>query len=122
MQDNSNSKVNEVLKVLHKDGYKPEDAAKLIEDWSKLVMTKVYSEVLLAFSEDEIVYFEKYSKESNKTKAELEKELKEKYIQKTGKNPKDQAKEYLNSIVRVFLETKDRAEAEKAINDSRSTS
>ena len=92
------SKLDEAIQVLKDEGYVEEDIAKIVTDWGKASFARLYSEMMLAFTDEEMQEFEKIE-----DKAKMEKEIKKRFTEKTKKNPDMLAREYLDIIVSEFL-------------------
>ena len=107
--------VAEVLKTLYEAGHKPEQVQLLLKEWIKIAHAKVYSDLVLAFTDQELEEAERVAREEQRSKEEMQGMLKDLYIKKTGKNPADLAKEHLNTLARAFMETYDKNQARAEI-------
>lgn len=118
--DNFKDYVAEVLKTLYEAGHKPEQVQPLLKEWIKIAHAKVYSDLVLAFSDQELKEAERVSEQEHRSKEEMQSMLKDLYVKKTGKNPDDLAKEYLNTLAQAFMETYDKREARAEIDKAKS--
>lgn len=89
--------LNKAIQALKEEGYTENDISTMVTDWGKAAFTRLYSEMMLSFPEDEMKKFEAMEKE------EAQKLIKEEFRKKTGKDPDALAKEYLDIIASEFL-------------------
>jgi len=94
------SNLDKAIKVLKDEGYIEDDIARIVTDWGKAAFSRVYSEMMLAFTEEETQELERIE-----DKEKMEKEIKKRFVEKTRKNPDTMAREYLDIIASEFLAT-----------------
>lgn len=89
--------LDKAIQALKEEGYAENDISNMVTDWGKAAFARLYSEMLLSFSEDEMAKFETMEKE------EAQKLIKEEFTKKTGKDPDMLAKKYIDIIASEFL-------------------
>ena len=92
------SSLKKAVKVLRNEGYIEKDIVRIVTEWGKAAFSRLYSEMMLAFSEKEIEELEKIG-----DKREMEMKVRERFREKTGKDPDRRAREYLDIIASEFL-------------------
>ena len=90
--------LDQAIKVLKDEGYVEDDIAKIVTDWGKAAFSRLYSEMMLAFTEDEVQELEKIE-----DRAKMEEEIKKSFREKTKKDPDNLVREYLDIIASEFL-------------------
>lgn len=89
--------LDKAIQALKEEGHTENDISVMVTEWGKAAFARLYSEMMLSFSEDEIKKFEAMKKD------EAQKLIKEGFMKKTGKDPDALAKEYLDIIASEFL-------------------
>lgn len=87
------------------EGYVENDIAKIVTDWGKAAFSRLYSEMMLSFSEEEIAQVEKIE-----DKGKMEEEIKKRFLEKTRKDPDNLIREYLDIIASEFLACREKEE------------
>lgn len=103
---NSNPKLEEVIKVLKKEGYSDEEIQKFIEELTKMATAKLYTEITANLTEEDKAEIEKLT-----FKEEVDLEIKKRFYERSGKSLDDLMQEFLTTFAQGFL---DKYQEEKA--------
>jgi len=96
---NSNSKLEEVMKVLRKEGYSDEEIQKFIEELTKMATAKLYTEITANLTEEDKAEIEKLT-----LKEEADLEIKKRFYERSGKSLDDLMQEFLATFAQGFLD------------------
>lgn len=93
-----NNKFGQVLKILKEQGYSEDEIIKITTDLSKLSFSRLYSEAMLAFTPEDLQIIE-----DCQTDELANEKIRDLYTLRTGKDPDEEAKVFLENFSDEFL-------------------